>query len=191
MVTVLNLGGGNKKSWIKDIAILGALALGGYFLYNYLKNGKAPASTGGGGTLGGGLGQAAAQTPPAIADAPAFITDYLMGYGSELTGFTIPAIPDNPPAEEFAGITENLIDFGTGILAINPFTAPVMPIVSAVLGATSNALEGAVKPASSPLPATEMTTPTIPKYTTDYATEVQQSSAPDIVKAKILAGKIF
>lgn len=50
MVTILNLGG-QKKSWIKDLLIIGIAAVGGYYLFKAVTEGNGNGGAGGGGGI--------------------------------------------------------------------------------------------------------------------------------------------
>jgi len=136
------------------------------------------------------------QTP---AEAITQTGEILSGIGQEIgaeyinqgEGFILPAPLGGEKSPEVTA-TEDWINLVTGITAANPITAPITPIIGAVLGGTSNIIQSSYKKAAlESLPATEWTTPTIPKYTTDYEKEILESAAPSIVQSKIIAGKIW
>ena len=100
MVTVLNLGG-QKKSWIKDLLIIGIAAVGGYYLFQYITKGN---GTGGAGAGGG------TPTPQqqALQQTLGLFSQQLQSMGSGLK-----TTDEN---------INNLWDYATGIWKANPFT---------------------------------------------------------------------
>jgi len=104
MVTVLNLGGGNKKSWIKDILIIGIVAIGGYLLYNAITGEKAP----NGGAGGGGGSTTLDMQKGAMEQTLGLFGQQLQSMGSGLK-----TTDEN---------VNTLWDYATGMYNANPFT---------------------------------------------------------------------
>lgn len=202
MVSIINLGGagaGSSSTW-KTILIIALLGGIGYLIWTkYFGGSNGLTDTGGGGIQTGS---------DIIGDTAGTLSDLIQSGGS---GLEIPKTDTG--LDIWSGGAESLWNLATGVLKINPFTAPLGSIYDWATGGINDLLKwgsGDIAPAptdtgstpdvstpagskytSTKVTSTKMTTPTIPEYTTTYVKEIKESEAPAIVKSKILAGKIW